>query len=167
MLYLPRGTEAQQYLKLAPQIFPEFLEVVNTVFWNREKLSRSSCFLYTNVNTNWKVLQHFSKRGANPIGSTYKAATSKFVCLTFPPLWTWQYCRSSGTKKSEKADQKEDAKKSEEKDEKGKEEVRSGSADQSKTSKSGDLLGTVTQKRAKWMEAVWGGGLAALWYAVG
>ncbi|XP_015269399.1 PREDICTED: scaffold attachment factor B1-like isoform X2 [Gekko japonicus] len=46
--------------------------------------------------------------------------------------------RSPGTKKSEKGDQKEDAKKTEEKDEKGKEEVKAGSADQSKTPKSGN-----------------------------
>ncbi|XP_077188225.1 scaffold attachment factor B1-like isoform X2 [Paroedura picta] len=46
--------------------------------------------------------------------------------------------RSPSTKKSEKADQKEDVKKAEEKDEKGKEEVRSGSGDPSKTPKSGN-----------------------------
>ncbi|XP_044273459.1 scaffold attachment factor B1 [Varanus komodoensis] len=45
--------------------------------------------------------------------------------------------RSSSIKKLEKTDPKDDAKKAEEKDEKGKEELRSGSADQSKTSKSG------------------------------
>ncbi|XP_066492790.1 scaffold attachment factor B1-like isoform X2 [Tiliqua scincoides] len=45
--------------------------------------------------------------------------------------------RSASIKKNEKTDPKEDAKKAEETDEKGKEEPRSGSAEQSKTPKSG------------------------------